>query len=101
MTGQSRTSIEPSALLDMMRNRRSSRTGFLEDKPLSDEVLNMLLEAARAAPSGGNAQPWEVIVIRDKTMRNRIAELYKRQLTDKLELEREIRGTSSVSGVGW
>ncbi|MGE3248568.1 MAG: nitroreductase family protein, partial [Beijerinckiaceae bacterium] len=61
----------------------------------------MLLEAARAAPSGGNAQPWEFIVIRDKTMRNRIAELYKRQLTDKLELEREIRGTSSVSGVGW
>ena len=49
--------IAPEHLLDMMRHRRSSRTGFLEDKPVSDEQLTMLLEAARSAPSGGNAQP--------------------------------------------
>jgi len=85
----------------MMRHRRSSRTGFLEDREVSDDQLNLLLEAARAAPSGGNAQPWEFIIIRDKDMRMRIADLYKHQLRDKLELERAIRGTSSVSGVGW
>lgn len=85
----------------MMRHRRSSRTGFLENKDVSAETLNLLLEAARAAPSGGNAQPWEFIVIRDKDMRMRIADLYKHQLRDKLELEKVIRGTSSVSGVGW
>lgn len=95
------TAIKPEHLLDMMRHRRSSRTGFLENKDVSAETLNLLLEAARAAPSGGNAQPWEFIVIRDKDMRMRIADLYKHQLRDKLELEKVIRGTSSVSGVGW
>ena len=93
--------IKPQDLLEMMRHRRSSRTGFLEDREVSAEQLTLLLEAARAAPSGGNAQPWEFIVIRDKDMRMRIADLYKHQLRDKLELEKAIRGTSSVSGVGW
>jgi nitroreductase len=93
--------IEPRELLDMMRRRRSSRTGFLENTEVPDETLELLLEAARAAPSGGNAQPWEFLVIRDKDMRMRIADLYKQQLTEKIELERAIRGTTSVSGVGW
>lgn len=93
--------IEPDALLDTLRRRRSARTGFIEDKAVGDEDIAMLLEAARAAPSGGNAQPWEFIVIRDRDTRSRIADLYKRQLEDKLELERTIRGTTSVSGVGW
>lgn len=88
-------------LLDMLRHRRSSRTGFIENKPPSDAQISLLLEAARAAPSGGNAQPWEFIVIRDHDMRMNIADLYKHQLRDKLELERAIRGTTSVSGVGW
>ena len=34
-------------------------------------------------------------------MRAEIARLYKRQLEEKIELERTIRGTVSVSGVGW
>lgn len=93
--------IGPRKLLDMLRRRRSCRTGFLEDKPVSDEQLTLLLEAARAAPSGGNAQPWEFIVIRDRVTRHQIADMYKKQLVEKLELERAIRGTTSVSGVGW
>ena len=91
----------PLQLLEMMRSRRSSRTGFLAERPVTDEQLELLLEAARAAPSGGNAQPWEFIIIRDAAMRTRIADIYKHQLRDKLELERTIRGTTSVSGVGW
>ncbi len=85
-------------LLALMRRRRSSRSGFLEDKPVSDEHIGLLLEAARAAPSAGNGQPWEFIVIRDRDTRNRIAELFKRQLQDKMELERTIRGHAKVGG---
>ncbi len=101
MSISSSEAIGAQQLLDMLRHRRSSRTGFIEDKPVSDEQLSFLLEAARAAPSGGNAQPWEFIVIRDRETRHLIADLYKKQLTEKLELERAIRGTTSVSGVGW
>ncbi len=95
------TGIEPLELLEMMRRRRSSRTGFLENTEVPEKMLELLLEAARAAPSGGNAQPWEFLVIRNKETRVRIADLYKQQLTEKIELERTIRGTTSVSGVGW
>lgn len=95
------SAIQPSDLLEMMRHRRSTRTGFVENREVREDHLNLLLEAGRAAPSGGNAQPWEFIVIRDHAMRMEIADLYKHQLRDKLELERAIRGTSSVSGVGW
>ncbi len=70
MTKAETLEIDPGALLALMRHRRSSRTGFIADKPLSDADLTQLLEAARSAPSGGNAQPWEFIVIRDKEMRN-------------------------------
>lgn len=94
--------LDPLQLLGLLRERRSSRSGYLEDKPVSDEQVGLLLEAARAAPSAGNAQPWEFIVIRDRDMRHRIAELFKRQLQDKMELERTIRGHAKVGGsIGW
>ena len=85
-------------LLTLMRQRRTSRTGYLEDKPVSDEQIALLLEAARSAPSAGNGQPWEFIVIRDRDTRHRIADLFKRQLQDKMELERTIRGHAKVGG---
>ena len=94
--------LDPLQLLGLMRERRSSRSGYLEDRPVSDEQVSLLLEAGRAAPSAGNAQPWEFIVIRDRDMRHRIAELFKRQLQDKMELERTIRGHAKVGGsIGW
>lgn len=94
--------LDPLQLLGLLRERRSSRSGYLEDRPVSDEQVGLLLEAARAAPSAGNAQPWEFIVIRDRDMRRRIAELFKRQLQDKMELERTIRGHAKVGGsIGW
>ena len=83
-------------LLTLLRERHTSRSGYLEDKPVSNEQIEMLLEAARAAPSAGNGQPWEFIVIRDRDTRHRIAELFKRQLQNKIELERTIRGHAKV-----
>lgn len=43
--------------------RRSVRS--YTDKEISDETVKELLKAAMAAPSAGNEQPWEFIVIRD------------------------------------
>jgi nitroreductase len=85
-------------LLELLRRRRSARTGFIEDKPVSDEQIGLLLEAARSAPSAGNGQPWEFVVIRDRATRHQIADLFRRQLQDKIELERAIRGHATVGG---
>lgn len=89
-------SFDPKQMLELMQRRRSSRTGYIKDKPVSDEQVGMILEAARCAPSAGNAQPWEFIVIRDRETRYRIADLFKRQLQDKIEIERTIRGHAKV-----
>lgn len=47
----------------LILNRWSPRS-YAANKPLSDEVLFTVLEAARWAPSGGNQQPWRFYVAR-------------------------------------
>jgi len=49
-------------VLSAMRERRSTRA-FL-DKPVAHETIVAILDAARWAPSGVNAQPWQVAVVR-------------------------------------
>jgi nitroreductase len=43
--------------------RRNSTRAFL-DRPVSDEQIRAILDAARWAPSGVNTQPWQVAVVR-------------------------------------
>ncbi len=50
-----------SETIAIIRDRRSVRA-FL-DKPVSPELINHVLEAARFAPSGVNTQPWRVAVV--------------------------------------
>ncbi len=44
--------------------RRSIRK--YTDQPIPDEHVEKLLMAAMAAPSAGNQQPWEFVIIRDR-----------------------------------
>ena len=39
-----------------------------QDKPVEDEKIEKMLQAAMAAPSAGNQQPWEFYVVKDKTI---------------------------------
>ena len=45
--------------------------------PVSDDDIRTILKAATWAPSGGNAQPWEFIVIRDPALKQKLADLYR------------------------
>lgn len=49
---------------DVIKGRRSVRS--FKDERISKEHLTFILEAGIWAPSGGNAQPWEFVVVRDK-----------------------------------
>jgi nitroreductase len=62
-------------LYDVMRTAGAVRE-FAGD-PLTDEVLERILENARFAPSGGNRQGSRVIVVRDPETRAALAELTK------------------------
>lgn len=50
-------------VFEAIRTRRSIRA--YEDKPVEEEKLRRVLEAARMAPSAGNRQPWCFIVVTD------------------------------------
>ncbi|MXX79441.1 MAG: nitroreductase [Chloroflexi bacterium] len=44
--------------------------------PVSDEDLEIILDAARQAPNGGNAQPWHFVVVRDPQLKRELGALY-------------------------
>jgi len=50
--------------------RKSVRS--YEDKPVPDEVLTRILEAARIAPSASNRQEWRFVVVRDPETRKQL-----------------------------
>ena len=52
-------------------NRRSIRK--FQDKPVEKEKIDKLLRAAMQAPSAGNQQPWEFIVVEDKDALNKLS----------------------------
>ncbi len=58
-------------VLELIRGRRSVRRYL--DRPVGDELVDLLLEAARWAPSGLNNQPWRFVVVRNEALKNEIA----------------------------
>lgn len=64
---------EKNSILDVIKSRHSVRK--FSNKKVSDEDLNAVLEAARWAPSGTNKQPWHFIIIRNKEMQYKLADL--------------------------
>ncbi len=57
--------------LNLVRSRRSMRK-FKPDL-VPPEAVEKMLECARWAMSGANAQPWEFVVVQDKDTREKIA----------------------------
>jgi nitroreductase len=46
------------------------------DRPVDDAVLARVLDTARFAPSGSNAQAWRVVVVKDAANRRRLRDCY-------------------------
>jgi nitroreductase len=68
----------PMEVLEAMHRRASTRAYL--DKPVDRATIESILEAARWAPSGTNAQPWQVAVVVGET---------KRRLSEALLAERK------------
>lgn len=60
-------------LRDAIRSTGTVRA--FTDEPVDDATLAAVLDDARFAPSGGNRQPWRVVVVRDPSVRTSIAGL--------------------------
>ncbi len=57
--------------LEAIYTRRSVRK--YTDKALTQEEIDILMKAAMQAPSAGNGQPWEFVIITNKEAREKIA----------------------------
>jgi len=55
---------------EAIEQRRSIRK--FRQVPVPDKVISELLDAARLAPSGSNAQPWRFKIVRDKDTKERL-----------------------------
>src|SRR3989337_476169 len=61
-------------LFEAINTQRAMRR--LKPDPVPDDLIWKVLDAAVRAPSGGNRQPWNFIVIRDAETKKKIAEHY-------------------------
>ncbi len=59
-------------VFEAIKKRRSIRA--FKNIDVSDEIVEKLIDAARWAPSAGNIQPWEFIVVRNLDAKRRLAE---------------------------
>ena len=64
-------------LKEAIKKRQSIR-GY-QDKPVPEEKLTRVLEAARLAPSANNMQPWKFVVVTDNKRRQELGRAANRQ----------------------
>ena len=83
MSGISRLDI--TGLLDIIRTRRSIRR--YQARPVPQDSLERLLEAAIWAPSAHNRQPWRFVVLTRAEDRRRLAEAMAARLRRDLEAD--------------
>ena len=62
-------------IIEVIKSRRSIRK--YQPQQIKDEELSLILEAAKYAPSGHNAQPWHFTVIQNKEVIDRISAVTK------------------------
>ena len=60
------------SILEAIKKRQSIRK-YKED-PIPEDVLLRVLEAARLAPSGKNLQPWKFVIVKDKALKDKLAQ---------------------------
>jgi len=59
-------------VVDAIKKRRSIRR--FKPVHVTDNQIEILLEAARLAPSGSNVQPWRFLIVRDQELKKRVQE---------------------------
>lgn len=81
-------------LIHCIRERRSIRS--FQETPVSDETILKILEAGRWAPSGGNSQPWEFIVVKRRDLLEKICRIFVRDRQQRVRDEVNFPGSSKT-----
>jgi nitroreductase len=65
-------------VLEAIKGRRSIRA--FRHEGVSSGIVKILIDAARWAPSAGNIQPWEFIIVRNSITKRKLAEAALNQM---------------------
>ncbi|MFC1559591.1 nitroreductase family protein [Candidatus Margulisiibacteriota bacterium] len=60
------------SVLDVIKKRQSVRKYL--SRPIEDDKLGLILEAARLAPSSSNSQPWHFVVVKNKRLIHKLSQ---------------------------
>jgi len=63
------------AVLETILSRRSVRR--YTDQPLAREQIEVLMDAAMAAPSGNAVRPWHFVLVQDAARRKQLSEVHR------------------------
>ena len=74
-------------LYQAMSTQRAVRR--LRPDPIPEDVLQRVLQAATWAPSGGNVQPWRLVLVRDAAQKRALETLYAPLWSQYIERNRE------------
>ncbi len=79
--------VQYNALMKIAESRMTNRA-FVPSYEVPKEHFEMILEAARNAPSGANSQPWHYIVVTDPAVKQKIGDFFikEQQLRAKLRM---------------
>jgi len=61
-------------LIETIKTRRSIRR--FKPTTIPDRLIHSVIDSARHAPSAGDTQPWEFIVVKDKNVKERLAQTH-------------------------
>lgn len=83
-------------LYEAMRSTRAVRR--LRPDPIPNDILRRVLEAATWAPSGGNRQPWRIVVVREPALKQELGRRYQIAWTAYSAAGRAALGASPEAG---
>jgi len=91
------------ALMDVVRNRVTTRA-FDPEFEIPREHFELILDAARHAPSGANAQPWHFIVVTEDERKQKIADYFVAEQRRRAKLKMKFptpdyKGLASAPGL--
>jgi 5,6-dimethylbenzimidazole synthase len=80
---------EKDGLYKAIFSRRDVRSHFITDKTVPRDVVLRILNAAHHAPSVGFSQPWNFILIKDKSLRRQVKESFLKEYRKSISLLEE------------
>jgi len=90
------TKDEKDGLYKAIFSRRDVRSHFIS-KPIEEEILTRILEAAHHAPSVGFSQPWNFILIKDNETKKKIKESFHHEKKLSQKMVEEPRRSKYIS----